>query len=423
MKKKALGLSMAAILAMTALAGCSGSGAQEENAQSKDGNVTIKFWQTMNPEETKTLEKIVKEFEAANKNIKIEMQPVPFTDAQNKFKTAAQGGDAPDVIRAEIAWTPEFAALGFLLPIDDKISAADKADYMKAPMNYNIYEGKTYGIPQVTDAPALLYNKRMLQEAGVAAAPKTMDEFYDAAKKLTQPDKGQYGYYVSADSYFLQPFLWAFGGGTVTDSKEIQITKPESVQGLEFLLKLKNDKLSQANFDFPNQYNNQMTDFKEGKVGMIVNGPWATADILSGKEFKSNPDNFGIAPIPAGPKGQGSPVGGHNLVIYKGTKHADEAYKFIEFLNKKENQVLLAKENKLLPTRQSAYDDAALKDDKILQGFKAQLDKATNRPVIPEGGQLFTAFTPALEAAVKGEKTPAEALKSVETAWKTLLKK
>ena len=31
-----------------------------------------------------------------------------------------------------------------------------------------------------------------------------------------------------------------------------------------------------------------MTAFKNGQVGMIVNGPWSTADVLSGPAFKSS---------------------------------------------------------------------------------------------------------------------------------------
>jgi len=420
-KKKVFGFTMVAALTATTLVGCSGAAEpQADQGAAKEGEkVKIKYWSTMNPEETQTLEGIVAEFEQKNPNIDVDVQNVPFSDAQNKFKTSAQGGDAPDVLRCEIAWTPEFAALGFLLPIDDKLSAEDKKDFLKAPFNYNVYQGKTYGVPHVTDAPALLYNKRLFKEAGVEV-PKTMDEMYAAAKKLTK--EGQYGFFVSADSYFSQPFIWAFGGNTITDNKDVKIASADSIKGLEFMLKFKNDKLSQQNFDFANQYNNMMTDFKEGKAAMIINGPWATADILSGKEFK-DAANFGIAPVPAGPKGQGSPVGGHNYVISKASKNPNEAYKFIEFLNSTENQVKFAKANKLLPTRQSAYDNADLKADAVLQGFKAQMDVATNRPVIPEGGQMFADFTPNVEAAVKGTKTAEQALKDVEAAWNKLLKK
>lgn len=420
MNKKIFGWSMIAALTATTLVGCSGSAEPaKEDTASKDGKVTIKFWTTTNTDESKVLETIVADYEAKNQNVDIDLQTVPFSDARNKFKTAAQGGDAPDVFRCEIAWTPELAALGFLEPLDGKISEADKKDFLKAPYNYNVYDGKLWGVPHVTDAPALLYNKRLFAEAGVTE-PKTIDEMIAAAKKLTKD--GQYGFYINTDSYFLQPFVWAYGGDTITNDKQVKIASPESIKGLEALLKFKEEKTVQANFDFANQYQNMMTDFKEGKVAMILNGPWAMGDLFGGKEFQDK-NNLGIAPIPAGPAGQGSPVGGHNYVIGKGSKNVDESYKFIEFLNNTDNQVKLAKELKVLPTRQSAYDNAELKSDAVVQAFKAQLDVARNRPVIPEGGQMFDDWSPILQAAVKGDKSAEQSMKDVEAAWNKLLKK
>lgn len=384
--------------------------------------VRLTFWHTMNTEETATLNEIVNEFEAKNSEIKVSVEQTPFDGAQTKFKTAAQAGNAPDVFRAEIAWTPEFAALGFLLPVDKYLSGADKADYLKAPFAYNVYQGRTWGVPQVTDALALLYNKRLLKAAGVEV-PKTMDEFAAAAKKLTTADGKQFGFVLCGDSYWYQPFMWAFGGGLIDEQKTIFINTPGAVEGLKFMIGLRDQhKVVPKEIDFANDYTNMMTGFKEGKYAMIFNGPWATSDVLSGAEFKDK-GNLGVAPIPKGPKGQGSPVGGHNYVIFAGAKNPDAAWKFVSFLNARENQVKFAVKNNLLPTRKSAYDDPQVKSSELLQGFLAQMQVATNRPVIPEGGQIYTAFTPEIQAALTARKTPEAALAEVEKAWKALLKK
>ena len=76
---------------------------------------------------------------------------VPFGEAQNKFKTAAQSGSgAPDILRSEVAWTPEFASLGYLYALDGT-PLLEGNDYLSAPLSSNVYDGKTYGVPQVTD--------------------------------------------------------------------------------------------------------------------------------------------------------------------------------------------------------------------------------------------------------------------------------
>jgi arabinogalactan oligomer/maltooligosaccharide transport system substrate-binding protein len=383
----------------------------------------ITFWHTMNQEETVTLNGLVQKFMDQNPEITIQAQVVPFSDAQNKFKTVAQAGDAPDVFRAEIAWTPEFAELGFLVPLDEYVSPEDLRDYLPSALRYNQYKGHIWGIPQVTDCLALLYNKRMLHQAGVEP-PATLDELIQVAKKLTNPKRGQYGFFWRGDSYWLLPFIWAFGGDLINEEdREIYINDRGAVRGLEFYIALRDDYgVVPPEVDFANDYDNMLVGFKTGKYAMIFNGPWATADILSGEEF-ADPSNLGVTRIPQGPAGYGSPVGGHNYVITSSSRDVPTAYKFIHFLNRAEHQALFATENNLLPTRRSAYDLPEVVDNRIIQGFRYQLEVANNRPVIPEGGLIFVDFTPNLQAALNGKMTPQQALDATAEAWRELLER
>jgi arabinogalactan oligomer/maltooligosaccharide transport system substrate-binding protein len=394
-------------------------GKKEEKA---GGPTVITFWHTMNEEETVTLDGLIEKFRAENPQIEIRSQVVPFSDAQNKFKTVAQAGDAPDVFRAEIAWTPEFAELGFLTPLDEYISPEDIQDYLPGALRYNQYKGHLWGIPQVTDCLALLYNKRLLREAGVEP-PATMDDLVVVAKKLTNPGKGRYGFFWRGDSYWLLPFIWAFGGGLIDEkTHHILINNQGSVHALEFYIALRDEYgVVPPEVDFANDYENMLVGFKTGKYAMILNGPWATADILAGQEF-ADPSNLGVTRIPRGPAGYGSPVGGHNYVISSSCEDVPAAYRFIHFLNLAEHQAELARKNNLLPTRKSAYDLPGVVDNAIIQGFRYQLEVANNRPVIPEGGLIFVDFTPNLQAALNGKMTPQEALDATAKAWEQLLK-
>jgi arabinogalactan oligomer / maltooligosaccharide transport system substrate-binding protein len=388
------------------------SGAQEE----QEGPVTLTFWQTMNEEETATLQGIVDAFEAENPNYTIEMEAVPFDQAQQRYDTAAQGGEAPDILRAEIAWTPQFAAQGYLADITDLVSEEDRADYLEAPFNYNVYQETVFGIPQVTDAPALLYNVEMFEKAGVSP-PTSLDELVSACETF---GSGK-GIFLRGDSYFVQPWIWGYGGGLLDpSSQQILIDDPGSVAGLEAYTNLFNNECAFPNEDFANDYENMQTAFGEGEVAMIVNGPWATADLLARPAFK-DPANLGVAPIPPGPEGQGSPVGGHNYVISESTENLEAAYEFISWLNSAENQATLAAENNLVPTRNSAYELPEVQDNRIISDFKAQMEVATNRPVIPEGGQIYTDFTPNVQQALTGDASAEEALSAVAEAWKAFL--
>jgi arabinogalactan oligomer/maltooligosaccharide transport system substrate-binding protein len=205
-------------------------------------------------------------------------------------------------------------------------------------------------------------------------------------------------------------------------NNKILVNSPGSIAGLNFLLKLQNvDKVMPAKVDFANGYNNMTNDFKSGATAMIFQGPWQAADILTGSAF-TDKTNLGLAGIPNGPTGAtGSPVGGQSYVIYAGTQHPNEAYKFISFMSSSASQIAIAKANHTLPTRASAYQDSTVSADPVIAGYYAIKSTAVNRPIIPQGGQLFTDFDPNIQAALAGAKTPSEALNAVADKWKTLL--
>lgn len=402
------------------LAGCPG----QEQIQAKkivtrnDEPVTISFWHTFNDEETGTLKSILEDFQREYPHITVQLQQVPFSDALNKYKTVAQAGNAPDVFRAEIAWTTELASLGYLMSLDAFMTDELKADFLPSSMAYTQYHDHIWGLPQVTDCLALFYNKKLMPEP-----PKTLDEMITIGQKITDSEKGQYAFFYRGDPYWYTPFIWAFGGDMI-DSKtlEIKINQKEAVEALQFLIDLREKyKIVPNSVDFANDYENMMIGFKNSQYAMIINGPWSTADALDGPAFK-NPGDFGIARIPAGVGGNGSPVGGHNYVVSSNTEKLFASWDLLQFLSRPENQALFALKNNLLPTRQSTYDLQEVKDNRIIQSFKHVLDAANTRPVIPQSGAIFIDLKPAYQAALMGEKTPQEAMDLVHTAWQELLK-
>lgn len=380
------------------------------------------MWHTFNETETPTLEGLVATCaDETGHNVTLEL--VPFAEAQNKFKTAAQAGEAPDIMRAEIAWVAEFADLGYLADIGDLVSDDDIADYLPAPLAYDQYAGGLWGVPQVTDAPALYYNTALLAEHGMAV-PQTLDELKAAGIALKEAT-GTPGVGSLMNGYWSQIFIWSFGGELLSeDGSQVLVDAPEAVAGLEFYLSMAADGAMNADLDFANQYGNVQEAFKSGDIAFNINGPWQSGDLLSGDAFADSPDNLGIAPIPAGPAGQASPVGGHSWVISAdaadaGTREA--SYEFLGCVNSTESQVIWALENNLLPTRASAYADPRVQENRVVSAFGAQMEVATSRPVIPEGGALYAAFDPNVQAAFSGEKTAQEALADIAVAWRELV--
>ncbi|WP_043620188.1 extracellular solute-binding protein [Nonomuraea candida] len=419
----------AAVVAALALAvaACGGGGgdpappaASVADPSQVSGEVT--WWDTTRPEsEGPTFQALIKEFQAKYPKVKVNYVNVPSDQAQNQFQTAAQSGTgAPDVIRSEVAWTSQFASLGYLQPLDGSRAVDKPEDFLPGPLSSTEYDGKTYAVPQVTDTLALIYNKRLLKEAGHDEPPATVAELKQVALDV-KARTGAAGLALNVDSYFLLPFMYGEGGDLLdVAGKKIVVNSPANVKAMETVA----DLISSGAAPKPaitESYANAMTALKEGKAAMIYNGPWALSEIYQGKEFRDKA-NLGIAPVPAGTVKAGAPTGGWNLAVYAGSKNIPAAYEFVRFMTTTEAQARIAKEISLLPTRASAYADPDVRGNPDVAVFKPIMDTAVPRPWIPEGGQLFQPLLEGYQALVGGMSGPADMLRQVDERYRGIMK-
>lgn len=401
----ALAAGLAPALALTACGGSSGGGGAS-------GEVV--FWDTSGPNESPVFTKVAQDC-AAKDGYQVKTETVAFDAALNNYKTAAQGGQGPDVFRAEVAWVPQLAKNGLVLDLTGTDLVKDTSDFLETPLGSTVYEGKTYGVPQVTDSLALFYNKKLLADAGVQP-PKTWDELKSVAAKLG----GEKAFFVNNDAYYALPFLYGAGGDLVdAEAKEIVVSSPENVKGLETAKGLVDAKAATTALDAGNSYSNMQAGFGSGEIAMVVNGPWSVPDYLKGAAF-ADESNLGIAPVPGVTEATAglAPVGGHDYVVRQGAKAKDNALKLIACMSSAESQAKIATELGLLPTRKSAYEVAEVKANAVVAAFEPVVAQAHPRPWIPEGGQLFDPLKTAYADFLAGKKDAKSALDEVAKTYK-----
>ncbi|GAA1992995.1 extracellular solute-binding protein [Kitasatospora viridis] len=383
---------VAALAVSLAACGSSGSG----SSGSASGPVTITYWDTSNAtNEAPNYQDVVKKFEAANPGITVNFVNVPFDQAQDKLQTAMGSKGAPDVFRSDVGWTAAFAKSGFLTPLDGTAALPDASAFEPSLIKQAQYQGKTYGVPLVTDTLGLLYNKALFAKAGITAAPKSWDEL--KADAATIKDKtGVDGFEQRAgDSYYAMPYLYGEGTDMVdAGAKKITVNKPQAAAAIATY---------QSMFDGPglvkadvttDSYAHMMDAFNNGKVAAIVNGPWEITNIYKGSSFTDH-TNLGIAAVPAGSTGKpGAPIGGHNICVFAGSDaaHQAAAEKFAAFMTSADSESYIAQKNSTLPTRTDAYT-ADVKADPGIAGFQQILSVGQPRPALPEYSSLYTSLS------------------------------
>lgn len=330
----------------------------------------LSFMNTMNDEENETLFELIKEYGAKNPDVKIQIENVSFYDAKNYLEEKFRQKNLPDIMRVEIRLILPYARQKMFMALDPYIATADYVDYFPYLYKFSVLNAKElYGIPQVTDCLVLFYNKSHFKDSKINDAPKTMEEFLSYSRKLTVDEDGnsadttlfnqykisRYGFSYHFESYYLLPFIFSYGGNLCDESGAPLIKSEKTKSALKFIYDLKSKyNVVPSKIDPKFGHDFTLMEFMDGRVSMIIDGPWNIKKIMKGQAFK-NSENLGVAVIPR-KHDSASPVGGQYLCISSACRHPEKAYDFINFINSKDAQARFARDNYIIPTRKSVMD-------------------------------------------------------------------
>ncbi|MFG2528911.1 extracellular solute-binding protein [Streptomyces sp. NPDC048516] len=422
MRRGIRGATATALVAGLALAATACGGGDGGSGGGSGGELsgTVTFWDTSNDAEKATYRKLAEGFQKEHPKVHVNYVNVPFGDANAKFKNAAGGNSgAPDVMRTEVAWTADFANLGYLAPLDNTPALDKTDDYLPQAVGSTKFKGKTYAAPQVIDTLGLFYNKKLLKDAGVEV-PKSFAELATAAKKIKAKTGATALYLRGDDPYWFLPYLYGEGGDMVdARDKVVEIDDGAGVKAFKTIKSLVDSKAAVT--DATDGQENQLKALKDGTVAMAIDGPWDIEGARAGKAFKDK-KNLGVAPVPGGSTAQGSPQGGWNLSVYAGSKNLQASYAFVKYMSSATVQRQTNEKLSLLPTRKSVYEVPAVKSNEMVQFFKPAVDGAVQRPWIAEGNSLFEPVKVQMNKVLTGASSPEQAAKAAGDAYRKLLK-
>ncbi|MDZ4182078.1 MAG: extracellular solute-binding protein [Candidatus Cloacimonadaceae bacterium] len=237
---------------------------------------------------------------------------------------AIAGGVAPDILYVNFRQSDTYIQNNFLYPLDDFIKQKH-AEELELRVENPVWqvirrkmkgeaEEKIWALPYETLVRVLMYRKDVFKRVGLdpERPPRTWDEYYDYARRLTIPSEGAYGTILSSGpqaAYDWIQFLWAAGGDAVRFDPQREewyaaFADEAGIDAMEFYLRLATtkwrDSSGKPQRGFAIREGQWGYMWQEGKIGMRM-------DYLSQQNMGGNydPNLFGFAPSPAGPSGRG----------------------------------------------------------------------------------------------------------------------
>jgi len=409
--------------AATAASSAGASTVPESVAPSIAVTGTVTFWNgyAADGDEIKTFTDVVlPAFKALYPNVTVNHQEIPYDDLRQKLVTGLAGGTLPDVLRADIIWVPEFADQDALLALDTEMSdfSTISSQVFPGPLSTNKWKDHYYGLPLDTNTRVMFYNKKVLADAGITAAPTTVDEFEAAmAQVKTKLGSKVFGYAEGGTgAWSVLPWIWSFGGG-ITDAELTKATGTLNGAGTVAAVTKLKDWLDKG-YISPSILGGGVAtsdQFGKDQTASILEGPWMPG--IFKNQFPTL--GFDYAPVPAGTGGSQSVVGGEDIVVFKQTQNKEAALAFTRFMLSEDAQLAMGKVGQM-PVLSSLSGNANLPD--YYPTFQEQLKTANARTPVPAWPKIDEAISNAVLKALRGDAPIQAALDEAATTVDGLLK-
>ncbi|WP_168166151.1 ABC transporter substrate-binding protein [Bosea sp. PAMC 26642] len=367
-------------------------------------------------------------FEADNPGIKLTPVDAPFTGFHDRAIVQHQAKKLPDVLMVQVDWVAEFADLGMIDPLDERIAKEPKAFWENIPKTFHqTWRGKQFYLPVESGAVALFWNTDLFKAAGLSAAPTTWDEFAEMSRKLSNPDKRQFaitgtlqGEPPTNMTYEIYPLLLQAGAKLIdATSNKAVFNSPEGVAAIEWYVdRINKDKVSVPGV-LSNGEKEKRANFASGNVAMMFEGPWGIAI-----QKQLNPKlNYEIAPLPAG-KTTGTMVRGSLNTLSSQAQDKEAAWAFIRWMSGPKGIEMWAKGTGAFPARTDVAEQGWFKERKEFQAFVTQMGRANAESpylVMPNAVQMNKIMTTEVQNALQGKKSAKQALDDAAAEWTKIL--
>ncbi|MEI7026730.1 extracellular solute-binding protein [Paenibacillus sp. y28] len=407
----------------------------EENAVISTGGQTdpgdaakeLSLSVSLMPGEFETLQQLVKQAQSKLPGVKIKLDNLTEKEAYEQYKKSAQLREGPDVMLLDNIWVDEFAALGYLLPVDEQYTTEQQAQTLQTVLGQIKWNGYLWGKPFHVEPYGFVYNKDVLtrwKSAQDNDPELASSSLLTAHRASARPAEDKYGVlFDGTDPYAFFSAMWAFGSGYLPPSGKsgagavlpggqtaAAFNAPAQVKLLEAMLFLTDDKKaakpapaakeSAASRTIPlaSETWNAWDALEQGKALMLI---------ASYSEFKAHSKPgiiFNGLPLAGGEAG-GLWLKGKSLVVSSRSEVSKEALLLVQELTSSEALLKLWEEARVLPAYASLYGSPRMKNDADLKEVLPLIDYSKAVMGDPGLQKKLASFKIELDKLWKGEHT------------------
>jgi multiple sugar transport system substrate-binding protein len=400
---------IAATVLLVASAGCGGS------SSSSNGVVNVTVWHGYQDIEGKAMTSAAARFNATHPKIHVSVTNYGNADyALTKVLTAIRGGAYPDIAYLYGSWAANIARSPTAVDLSSKIKqpGVNWNDFWPAERQAVQVGGKVIGMPALVDNLALVYNKKLFDQAGIPypTASWTWDDFRAAAQKLTDPSAKQFGWAYVADGsedtvWRFDALLWQAGGDILnSDNTKAEFNSPAGVQAATLLQQMATVDhsvyLDNGNGNYANLFNS-------GKIAMLFTGPW---------DLSSFPNvNYGVQVLPGNANHQTISGPDQWVLFNNGSQRTQAAWTFLKWFTSPQQALIWSTQTGDLPIRASetqlpGYGAYVKKYPGVSVFVQNESNALKARPVIANYNEVSSAMGQAIQAVLLGKGQPQQEL-------------
>jgi multiple sugar transport system substrate-binding protein len=408
----------AAALALLVTACANGGGG------SSSGVTTVSYFTfSAAPSHLTDLAKIVKAFEKANPDIKVDVSSTDYADYFTKLSTEIAAGTAPDTFELDYQDFVNYAASGALLGLGSGSAASASftpAAYTPTSVRAFQYGGQQLALPESFSDVLLFFNQKLFDQAHLPypTASWTWADEMAAAKKLTNKSTGVWGLYQPATfNEFYKALAQAGGQFFNASGTKATFNSPAGVAAANWLIgKLGATMPTLAQIGNTPNFDTNL--FTSGKLAMWINGNWQFTGL------QHVPFGWNVIVEP-GDTTKASAVFLNGVAAFKNTPHAAAAEKWISYLSSSDESVQTRVNSawELPPVSDTSLESSYLKATPPAnrQAVFDALNQPSYAPTIAKESQMSDDINNALTNAAEGRMTVQAALNQAATQVTGLL--